>query len=367
MLKVQEYLSVKTLEDLNKELGIAVTPHDTLPLVILNYDQIESPKTNPVVRECRGLVLEKDTNKLVARSFSRFFNWGEVADEMGLFNFSNFHTFSKEDGSLVLIYNYNGVWYANTRGSFGQHKIQFSDLTWYEGFCKALKVNKLDELKLDPEVTYVCEYCSPLNKVVRRYADHTMYLLTAFRGYHELTPHEVDNVRHENFLRPERFDFKDVKQIHDFLTHKSEVDPTFEGVVICDNNFQRWKVKNPTYLSLHQLRGEGDNLFNPKYLLPFILSNEGDELLTYFPEVEETFKQQKVQVEEAYSKLVEVWNAAYKIEGQKDFALAIVGKTPFTGLLFSLRKDHGNNQNEELLKKAWRNNVDGILKYIFKK
>lgn len=367
MLKVQEYLEKKTLEDLTGELGIIVTPHETQPLVILNYDQINSPKTNPVVRECRGLVLEKGTNKLVARAFPRFFNWGEVADEMGLFDFANFHTLSKEDGSLVLIYNYKGHWYANTRGSFGQGKIQYTDITWNEGFCKALKVNRLDELKLDPELTYVCEYCSPLNKVVRRYPEHSMYLLTAYQGEVELAPSHVDNVKHDRFLRPERYDFRGIDQITDFLRGKSEADPTFEGVVICDSKFQRWKVKNPTYLSLHQLRGEGDNLFHPKYLLPFILNNEGDELLTYFPEVEETFRQNKAMVEEAYAKLLDLWRSTWQTENQKDFALSIVGKTPFTGLLFSLRREHGDKQTEELLRKAWRDSGDAILKFLFKK
>lgn len=86
MLKVQEYLSdyAKTLgpqgalNKLNEELAIRVATHEWLPLVILNYDQLDSPKTHPIVRECRGLVLEMETWKVVARAFERFFNLGEA-------------------------------------------------------------------------------------------------------------------------------------------------------------------------------------------------------------------------------------------------------------------------------------------------
>lgn len=78
MLEVQTYLrGGKTIDDLESELGIKAIAHPTLPLVILNYNQIESPKRNSIVRECRGLVLEVGTWNVVARSFQRFFNFGE--------------------------------------------------------------------------------------------------------------------------------------------------------------------------------------------------------------------------------------------------------------------------------------------------
>lgn len=77
-LEVQKYLrSGKTLEQLTSELGIKVTHHSSDPLVILNYCQIDSPKFHPITLECRGLVLEKQSWNIVARSFKRFFNFGE--------------------------------------------------------------------------------------------------------------------------------------------------------------------------------------------------------------------------------------------------------------------------------------------------
>lgn len=361
MLHVQQYLASKSFEELTAELGIRVVRHDTEPLAILNYDQIDSPKTHPVVRECRGLVLNTDTKQIVARSFPRFFNWGEVQEEMKDFDFSDFCVQSKEDGSLVLLYHYMGRWRANTRGSFGMDTMQFQRFTWQEGFCQAMGISSLSELegKLDPDVSYVCEFCSPWNKVVRTYTEPKLYLLTCFRGEREVPFLDVDQMLTPHFSRPDLFSFQNIEQVQTFLNGQGEQDPTFEGVVIRDRHGQRWKIKSATYLGLHRLRGEGDNLYNPKNIIPFVLAGESSELLTYFPEVEETFNEIKAKVGSAYTQMMEVWEAAKDIPVQKDFALAILKKTPFTGILFNARKTGADP------KKLWREAADLIVKTLY--
>lgn len=366
MLQVQQYLQNKTFADLTAELGIKVCQHDSLPLCILNYDQIESPKTNPIVRECRALVLRSDTHELVARSFPRFFNWGEVLDEQPLFDFSDFVVQSKEDGSLVVIYHFDGEWHANTRGSFALDKIEFQDFSWRDAFCKAMKINSLAELRLNEQVAYICEFVSPWNKIVRRYEQPEMYLLTAFQGEAELSPDVVDQMVNSFgglFKRPQRYNFCSIDEIQDFLREQSASDATFEGVVIRDKHGHRWKIKSATYLGLHKLRGEGDNIWNPKHLLPFVMSGEEDELLTYFPEVRGAFYELKANVLELYSEMLEAWADNWRIEGQKDFALTIKDK-PFSSVLFSVRKEHGTNQRAEHVRKAWLQAESQILKTI---
>lgn len=370
MLEVQKYLQGgKTHADLTAELGIKTAFHESKPIVILNYDQIESPKTHPIVRECRGLILRSDSHDLVGRAFFRFFNWGEVQDEMPLFDFSDFVTYTKEDGSLVLIYHFDGEWHANTRGSFALDNMQFCEFTWRQGFADAMKLPSIADFQCDrTNLTFVCEYCSPFNKVVRRYPDPKMYLLSAFDGERELHWDEVDELaKTYGFERPTRHHYHSIEEIEAYLQQQATDDPTFEGVVICDKNGRRWKIKNATYLALHRLKGEGDNLFNPKHLIPFILAGEESELLVYFPEVEETFYKYKAEVDAAYAELESVWTQYHAIEGQKEFALAIVGKTPFTGILFNMRKLLGVNQTVADLKRIWRDSPNVILKQIFDK
>lgn len=360
MLHTQKFLETKTLDDLSLELAVQVTHHPTDDLVILNYDQIDSPKTHPVIRECRGLVLEKGTWKVVAKSFNRFFNWGEVIDEMNDFDFSNFVSQDKEDGSLALIYYYNNEWRANTRGSFALDKMQFQEFTWQEGMCQAMGISNLQELDsyLDRNFTYVCEFCSLWNKVVRKYDVPKMYLITAFQGCYELSWEELE-IPQKVMLGVKRNEFKTIEEIQRFLREQESNDPTYEGIVIRDINNNRWKIKNVTYLSLHKMKGNGDNMFNPKHLLPFIMTGEDAELLLYFPEVEEKYNYFKQQVNKLFFDLEEIWTSNKDIFNQKEFALSIKGKTPFTGILFNMRKKENSN-----LKIEWNQSQDLILKIL---
>jgi hypothetical protein len=326
-----------------------------LPLVILNYDQIKSPKTNPVVRECRALILNSNDFTLVGRSFPRFFNWGEVPDEMPLFNFDDFVVESKEDGSLCLLYYFDG-WHGNTRGSFGLDNIQFMDFSWREAFLKAMGIFSWSELDgvLDPDLTYICEFVSPWNKVIRDYPQPKMYLLTAFHKLHELTWDELDAL-HGPFIRPQRYHLRSIDEIMKFLSEQADKDKTFEGVVIRDNSGRRWKVKNPAYLALHKMRG--DNLYSPQNLIPFILAGEGDELLVYFNEVEQAFKFYQTQVEQYKQELLDLWEKAKEENSQKEFAMKVKNHR-LSAVLFTARKT-GKNPMDVL-----RESGDLILKHI---
>ena len=75
-MKVQKYLKEHGLAKLQEEFSIKVKEYPE-GLLVLNYDQISSPKSNEITVECRALILDKDFN-VVSRSFDRFFNWKEL-------------------------------------------------------------------------------------------------------------------------------------------------------------------------------------------------------------------------------------------------------------------------------------------------
>lgn len=372
MLKVQEYLkSGKTLENLSAEFGIKVNRHPVDPLVILNYDQIESPKMHPVVRECRGLTLELETWNVVARAFDRFFNYGEALELNDKFIWEDCTAMTKEDGSLMLLYKYNGTWRVNTRGSFAEYNIHECGKTWAELFWEALN-KRSEDIRAGDYICHVFEFCSQWNKVVREYKESKAYLLAIIKledPTEEFDEEKLDFIAETyNFESPQRYRFKNADEVICFLQEQETKDPTFEGIVLRDKNNLRIKVKSKTYVALHQLKGN-DNIFLSKNLIPFILAGEIDEVLTYFPEVKPRMLEVKEVIDKAYKDLHEVWWMSQDFCEQKAFAIYITKeskiKTPFTGILFTLRKDHGQIQNEDLLKAAWRNSADAIIKNLF--
>src|SRR5262249_281371 len=108
--------------------------------------------------------------------------------------------------------------------------------------------------------------------------------------------------------------------------------------------------------------GEG---CGPRQLMPFILAGEESELLTYYPQFADAYRECRAKVDEALARLEEVWQASRGIAAQKEFAQAIAGKTPFTGVLFALRKAQGAEAAREPLRQLWRGSGEMILRVLF--
>lgn len=356
MLEIQKYLSAHSLEELKEEYDINSNPHPTLPIFKLNYG-IDSPKLNPITRECRSLTLDKDNN-LISRAFPRFFNLHEALEINDTFNWGEFSANEKTDGWICVLFWYNNQWVISSRSSFGDNPIDGTDLKFKDVVLRGIDEGKLS--LLDKKLSYVFEICSPYTKIVRQYKDVSCYLLTAYRGEMEMTDSFCDNAaRILDCPRPEKYNFNSASEVFNFIKHKEAIDKTFEGVVLRDSNNLRIKVKSSTYVALHRLRGEGNNIISPKYIIPLILSGESEEILSYWSEFQDHFDKVRDRLELHEQRLCDLWDVVKDIEDQKDFALRIQNETPFTGLLFNCRK-RGLNPKE-----VWKENGDMIYKVLY--
>lgn len=368
MLEVQKYLhGGKTLSNLTTELGISVYEHPSLPLVGLKYNQIESPKTHPIVRECRGIVLEKNTWKLVARGFYRFFNYGEMQEEMKDFDWSDFTVTCKHDGSLGIVYYYNGEWHMNTSGSFGLGNYsQWTSDCWRDLFWKTAEHSGLKKELLNPELTYVFELCTLDNKVVRMYANPTVYLLSTFHGAEEKPwEYTVEESKRIGSPLTEAYSFKSMKEIEAFIKEKEQTDLSYEGVVIRDRKNLRYKIKSLTYISLHNL-SENGNIARIDRLVPIALSNDCDEVLTYMPELKPRLDEVKTVLETEYKSLLALWNQHKSAPDQKSFAMAVKDHK-LSSLLFQMRKKPVEQQTDRDLFALWCDSSDLITDRCFSK
>ena len=390
MTALQDYLRTEgnTPEKLKAELGIDFYEHPTLPLMGFKYGMIDSPKTHPIVMASRGTVLEKGTWKLVAQPFFRFFNWGEgPVEEMESFDWNDCYCNTKEDGSLCILYHYKDEWHVNTSGSFAKGQVNpLYKGTWEDLFFRTLDIHKLWDIDrktqvyspreyfnkfygklFDPYCTYIFELCSVYNKVIRYYETPEVYLLgiNGINPVVEIYPFIVENTAKLLGIKcPQTYEFKSIKEVDDFLVSKELTDRTFEGIVLRDDSDRRFKVKNKAYLNLHQMHNNGK--WSYKHVLSFIVRNDTEELLNYFPEAKDVVNEMKEKTDAEYAKLRSVWFNNWLIKDQKQFALAIVPATKFSGILFELRKEMKNKQTEEDLQRHWRNSEDLIIKVLFK-
>ena len=347
MLKVQKFLREcsdspeQSLEMLaiKHDIKLVFSPNETL--VNLNYNQIDNfGKHNPINMECRGLVLDyADDFKVVAKGFNRFFNFEESPTVTRQFNWKNFSTLEKVDGSLILIYHYKGIWRVNSRGSFGDKPCGDWDKNWEEAVWSVIDETAFD-LNADKNCTYICELWTPHNQVVTIYEENTVFLLSIVNN-ETLVEVPVDKVSLSSvgFKYPKEYSFSGVEELQEKL---KEQNPLFEGYVVKDDKGMRLKIKAESYLKLHRLRGNnGQNFNKPECILGLILENEQDEIIASMPETASKFEHWQNILDAKISEVVARYNEVRDIKSQKDFAINVNSvKNPFNWMLFEARK-HG--------------------------
>src|SRR4051812_7540092 len=116
MLEVQKFLRSHPLEDLTNRFAIQVKRHGRHPhLVLLKYNQINSPMGERIVEECRGLILDQERDwAIVSYPYMKFYNHGEPY--AAPLDWSTARVYEKLDGSLIVLYHYAGEWQAATSG-----------------------------------------------------------------------------------------------------------------------------------------------------------------------------------------------------------------------------------------------------------
>jgi len=333
-MHVIDYLKVNSLEKLKDEFGIKVREYNN-GLVVLNYDQINSPKYHPIIKECRGLIIDIITLKPVSRTFNRFFNLNENERD----NFNSFRlerVEEKADGSLISVYWYDDKWNIATRGTAYAEGETNTGITYHQLFLNIIGV-PLDEFMKDQfrNESYTFELCSVYNKVVKLYTEPTIYLLNAVEVITgiERNKDSLDCIADTlNVKRPNIYNIDFASIISSF----EQFPATEEGYVLIDMEGNRVKVKNPAYVNLHHLKGNGP--LSPKRITNVVFSGETDEVLEYFPEYTEIFDPYEKSYNHLIKEIKYVFSELTRMAlNQKDYAERAV-KFNYSGILFSLRK-----------------------------
>lgn len=316
---------------------------------IYNYDQIDSPKFHPIIKETRALILDIKGN-VVSFSFPRFFNYRENPEDN--IDWETARAETKHDGSLIVIYNHRGNWFVQTRQSANaEGTLSGNNCITYNKAVVSLLEQKCKNTPFEcfrDHYCYAFEFVSPFNRIVTPYSENNLYLLSIFnkQTLTECDSWIVDDVAKEfNFSRPAVFDVNDINDMSELLNNLNDLD---EGFVIVDGYKNRIKMKSKRYLSIAKTINAG-NKVSPKNFAEIVLTGETDEILTYFPE----FKKQIGFFEDTL-KMIEkdletVWRNNGDEKSQKEFAISIKNH-PFSSVLFDLRSCKISSINEGIRK-----------------
>lgn len=351
-MEVIEYLKSKSLEELKGEHGINHRLYDDF--VILNYDMLESPRQNEIVKECRTLILNKAMDKVCARTFDRFFNYNEF-NTINLINVKRALFLEKLDGSLCYIWR-NSVddrWEIGTRTQiFAESVINGTTTTFRNAIIKALKFNSEDQFQdhfnklLDiypqlKDMTIICEFTSLENRIVTTYETPRISLI----GIRNIVTGEdypwaeVEDIFYSIFLDiddridiPKKYSFDSIEQVIDYF----KTQPLdFEGFVVRYGDI-RVKIKNPNYLQLHHLCNNG--VITNTRILDMMKNGDIQEFINYFPVYKNDVDNVLKLKEELFNKIDELWDKYKCIEDRKEFALEIQSLDPrYKTILFNIK------------------------------
>jgi hypothetical protein len=348
---LQKHLREHGLIKTEKDLFLKVRVHpEQNNLVLFCYDQIDSPKSNPVVTSARGHILDSSNNWAhVARPFDRFFNDGEgCADSLDV---RDSVCYTKEDGSLISLWFYNDRWNVSTKGSpnaggsVGDCNFTFQDLFWDVW-------NKLQyKLPKDTSKTYVFELCTKWNRVVvPQPLDRIILLcvrhnLSGIEDNPSLYSHLWEVAKSHNL-----FSLQDIKDTFANIPALYNEGHVVTQYLPC-GRVKRLKVKHPGYLAISSLK-EG---ITKRRLLELKRSGEDGEFLSMFPEYSDQFSEIDVAYENFHNNLTILWSNVKDISDQKEFALAIRGVRG-SNYLFAVRKN-----NETLRSVLSKCSIDALM------
>lgn len=330
-LELQKYLrSGKTPEDLKMELAIRHKRHVTYKnLITFKYVLGESPNDNPITTESRGIILnESDNWNIVAYPFRRFFNYNEGhADKI---DWKNAKVLEKLDGSLCIVYFYDGKWHVGTSGTpdgfadVGTSGFTFHELFWETWDALGYK---------DPtrkSWTYMFELMTIYNKVVITHKKPRIVLI----GIRNLiSGKEIDIHLDDYDSNWEIVKAYNVGTLDDAIDTFRTMDPLKqEGYVVVGKNHERVKIKHPGYVAIHHA---GTNPTVSSFL-SIVRAGEIDEAVGAFPEWAETIGYIKNEYEELIKHIEEAYPVCLASMGtRKDFALK-AKETRIPSIMFAL-------------------------------
>lgn len=306
-LKIQEYLrSGKTLDTLKDELGIEYNEYGSL--IILNYSQIDSPKNHPIVLECRGLILEKESFNVICYPLKRFFNYLEVTEVTENFDFNKAVGLQKLDGTLISLFNYKDKWLMSTRGVIeNTSNVGMADITFKELFQRAANQYPAFWANLDKKLTYCFELTALENRVVTIYHERKLHLILAreLETLKELSLKDLESLAKKLGVEfPNKVTFNNGDELLDLARKLATLEEGFVAVIFESYDedgisFKRVKIKNPAYVAIHHLKDRSGR--SMRSFISLIRSNNMDEFLGYFPE----FTPLVETVKKAYNRYVE--------------------------------------------------------------
>ena len=242
--------------------------------ISVDYNYVEPTTFNEIIRrECRGIKFDRNSGFLIGRPFHKFFNLNERDEtQEHVIPWSNDHiVYEKLDGSLIhpVLLN-NEVVYMTRAGVTDVSKLASLYIKQHH------EIDEWCRKVIRKGFTPLFEYCSPKNRIVIKYNEENLHLLTYRHLYEGYYTNDV-GIDPPDIIQKVNMYGNNLKDISNFISHtRGLIDQ--EGYVIHFNNGHMIKIKADEYVAKHKTK---DSFDREKNVLEFVLNNKEDDLIPF--------------------------------------------------------------------------------------
>jgi hypothetical protein len=289
----------------NQPYNLIIKEDDDFPtLYMITYDKNSDNFEHSFINQCRGIILEKNTNKIVCYTFNKGDNIETDKNiDKKLFDKLDWNSTKVEesiDGTQIRLFYYDNQWkYATTRCIDANKARWFSNKSFYELFEE---IDNIDYDKLNIKYCYSFVLCHPENRIVVNYdCPKLVHVMT--RNMDTLEELDVDI----GIEKPKIYD--NFMSIDDIITYAMNSEDMNEGFMLRDNNYNRIKIKNNIYCKIKQLRGNTNNLF---YQFLYLRCNGLLEtFLSFYPEFKNKFAFYEIDIHKLAGEIHKLYISKY--------------------------------------------------------
>jgi hypothetical protein len=281
---IKEYIQLKTILE-STPYNLKIKEDNSYPNLFLICGQETSDYSLKIVNECNGIIMDKNTLKIVCYTFDKSPEQDTLSPELNTEN-GNLYYEPLYEGSLMRIYYFENEWIISTKKCIDPSKSKWiSNKSFMELFKEAINVqnpNIFDHLNKDYCYSFILAH--PENNVIMRcYYPQIFHISTR-----DMTTLKEINVELPLIPRIERVPFNmSFEELNNYLENDRSLEN--EGYMLIDTNYNRQKFRKRHYNYLRDLWGNSNNRFFRYLELRKDFAKLSGEYFLYFPDDHTSF------------------------------------------------------------------------------
>lgn len=238
-MKLFEYINKDELNNAISDKSVKIIKHPVYPISLISYTKncCTYGNWNDTTMKCRGLVYDNTSMDIICIPMRKFFN---IEEGYNIHETEDYTIFDKLDGTLCILFFYNGEPIVCTKGAFDSVQSKLA-----KSIIRANPVYKDSINSLDTNYTYMFELISPADRHVVDYGAEVSMIFIACtdnRTAEDMDIRKINNLYGDIFRIPTIFESVNWHSIRDQYDGENK-----EGFVIRFSNGNRIKLKFNEY------------------------------------------------------------------------------------------------------------------------